>query len=53
VKQLHDGRWWQAATRRFDFTKPDALDSAAFNRVLWKGIVGGHRPYPSRGADKD
>ena len=46
VKDLHDGAWWQAATKRFDFSKPDALDSEAFNRVLWKGVMGEQRPYP-------
>jgi DNA-binding beta-propeller fold protein YncE len=52
VQQLHDGAWWQAATRQFDFSKPDSLDNEAFNRVLWKGIVG-RKPYPSRGSGRD
>jgi DNA-binding beta-propeller fold protein YncE len=47
VKDLHDGAWWQAATSRFNFSKPDALDSVAFNRVLWKGIMGDQKPYPA------
>jgi DNA-binding beta-propeller fold protein YncE len=48
VKDLHDGTWWQAATSRFNFSKPDAPDSVAFNRVLWMGIMGDQKPYPTR-----
>jgi YVTN family beta-propeller protein len=47
VKSLHDGSWWANATRTFDFRRPDDLDSAAFNRVLWRGIMG-EKPYPDR-----
>ena len=25
--------------RRVDFSRPDSIDSEAFNRVLWKGVV--------------
>jgi len=45
-RALHDGAWWANATKRFDFRKPDALDAAAFNRVLWHGVMGAGRPYP-------
>jgi DNA-binding beta-propeller fold protein YncE len=45
VKTLHDGVWWANSTRQFDFSKPDALDSGAFNRVLWRGVKGS-QPYP-------
>ncbi len=49
---LHDGIWWAKATQDFNFRQPDALDSAAFNRVLWRGTMG-DKPYPSRPARKD
>ncbi len=37
VIPLHDGAWWTNATRGFDFSKPDAVDSMAFNHLLWIG----------------
>jgi len=45
VLSLHDGPWWANATRHFNFRRPDDLDSAAFNRVLWRGTMG-EKPYP-------
>jgi DNA-binding beta-propeller fold protein YncE len=45
LKSLHDGKWWANATRNFNFKRPDDLDSAAFNRVLWRGVMG-EKPYP-------
>jgi DNA-binding beta-propeller fold protein YncE len=46
LKSLHDGKWWANATRGFNFKHPDDLDSAAFNRVLWRGVMGEEKPYP-------
>jgi YVTN family beta-propeller protein len=43
---LHDGNWWANATKGFNFRGPDSLDAAAFNRLLWRGIMGDNRPYP-------
>jgi DNA-binding beta-propeller fold protein YncE len=48
IPSLHNGAWWANATRQFNFNRPDALDSAAFNRLLWRGIMGEDRPYPTR-----
>jgi YVTN family beta-propeller protein len=45
LKSLHDGVWWADATRKFNFRRPDDLDSGAFNRVLWRGIMG-KKAYP-------
>jgi YVTN family beta-propeller protein len=45
LTSLHDGHWWANATHNFNFKRPDDLDSAAFNRVLWRGIMG-EKPYP-------
>jgi DNA-binding beta-propeller fold protein YncE len=53
MQNLHDGAWWQAATKQFDFSKPDALDSEAFNRLLWKGVMGERRSYPTERSGKD
>ena len=47
LKSLHDGTWWANATRNFNFKRPDDLDSAAFNRLLWRGVIG-EKPYPAR-----
>jgi hypothetical protein len=44
-KPTHDATWWANATAGFDFTKEDRIDAGAFNRVLWKGLMG-ERPYP-------
>ncbi|HWX53468.1 MAG TPA: beta-propeller fold lactonase family protein [Verrucomicrobiae bacterium] len=41
----HDAAYWAEQTKGFDFTTEDKLDSAAFNLVLWKGIMG-DKPYP-------
>jgi YVTN family beta-propeller protein len=46
VHSLHDGEWWAKATQGFNFKQPDALDSTAFNRILWTGIMG-DKPYPT------
>jgi hypothetical protein len=42
---LHNGNWWRLQTKRMVFNGPDKNDAAAFNRLLWKGIVG-DAPYP-------
>ncbi len=49
VRSLHDGAWWAKATQGFNFKQPDALDAAAFNRILWSGVMG-DKPYPTRHA---
>ena len=40
VFPAHDGSWWANATRGFDFRHPDAVNSAAFNALLWQGTQG-------------
>ena len=50
VLPQHDADWWAAATRDFDFSREDQIDADAFNRVVWRGTMGGI-PYDSgRGA---
>jgi hypothetical protein len=46
VPELHDGAWWVEVLKGFNFHDADHLDTEAFNRVLWKGIVG-DVPYPT------
>jgi YVTN family beta-propeller protein len=45
VAQLHDGAWWSAQTKGMSFDGPDKNDAAAFNALLWRGIMG-DEPYP-------
>jgi hypothetical protein len=35
-----------------DFTDADLVDPAAFNRILWKGMMG-NKPYPAAQAGTD
>ena len=46
VKSLHDGKWWAQATKGFNFSHPDMINSDLFNRILWRGIMGDDKPYP-------
>jgi hypothetical protein len=49
---VHDSSYWAEQTQGFDFSVEDNIDSAAFNRVLWRGIRG-DEPYPSERDGKD
>lgn len=42
----HDAQYWANATEGFNFSAEDKLDSAKFNQVLWKGLMG-NKPYPA------
>jgi DNA-binding beta-propeller fold protein YncE len=33
-----DGAWWAAATAGMDFSRPDRVDAARFNALLWAGL---------------
>ncbi|HVZ21194.1 MAG TPA: bifunctional YncE family protein/alkaline phosphatase family protein [Vicinamibacterales bacterium] len=46
VKPAHDAEYWGAATAGFDFEDADEVPPDAFNRILWKGMMGS-RPYPA------
>ncbi len=46
VTPLRNGAWWAHVTSGFDFHQPDAIDSEAFNRILWIGTKGQDIPYP-------
>ena len=47
-----DVTYWKRVTRGMDFSDADLVDGQAFNRILWKGMMG-NRPYPSRPTGKD
>ncbi|HUD64378.1 MAG TPA: hypothetical protein VMQ17_07365 [Candidatus Sulfotelmatobacter sp.] len=42
----HDAAWWEAKTKGFDFSAEDRIDSDAFNRIIWEGLMGG-KAYPN------
>ena len=46
VKPQHDAAYWDKVTAGFDFSEADQVPPAQFNRVLWKGLMGG-KPYPA------
>ena len=46
LPELHDAAWWAENLKGFDFHDADRVDAEAFNRVLWKGIMG-DTPYPT------
>jgi YVTN family beta-propeller protein len=52
VKPLHDAKWWARETRGMDFSAPDKVNAAAYNQILWKGIMG-NKPYPKTRSGKD
>jgi DNA-binding beta-propeller fold protein YncE len=45
-QSTHNAKYWARVTRGMDFSDADRVDSAVYNRVLWKGMMGG-RPYPA------
>jgi hypothetical protein len=51
-KPAHDAKYWARVTKGLDFTDADRLDGGAFNRILWKGLMG-DRPYPAGPTGKD
>ena len=42
----HDAAWWEAQTKGMDFSHADNVNPDQFNRILWKGMMGG-KPYPA------
>jgi DNA-binding beta-propeller fold protein YncE len=41
----HPASWWAQRTRGMDFAHRDSADAAAYNRILWQGLMG-EAPYP-------
>jgi hypothetical protein len=48
----HDAAYWARQTKGFDFSEEDKLDSALFNQILWKGLMG-DQPYPTDRSGQD
>lgn len=48
-----DADYWVKAMDGQDFKREDNLDTARFNRVLWKGLMGEDVPYPSERHGRD
>ena len=48
----HDAAYWERATKGMDFSVEDRLDPVAFNRVLWRGLMG-NRTYPATSTGDD
>ncbi|HWM71366.1 MAG TPA: alkaline phosphatase family protein [Steroidobacteraceae bacterium] len=46
IKPKHDAAYWAKVTVGFDFTDADQVPPAAYNKVLWKGLMGS-QPYPT------
>ena len=45
-KSTHSAKYWAQVTKGMDFSDADRIDSAVYNRILWKGMMG-NRPYPA------
>jgi hypothetical protein len=45
LQRGHDGAYWAKATQGMNFSREDAIDVEAYNRILWKGLMGA-APYP-------
>ena len=53
VKPRHDAAYWAAKTKGMDFSVEDKIDSAKFNRIIWRGLVGEDAPYPAERSGRD
>ena len=45
-KPVQAAKYWARVTKGMDFTDADRVDAGAFNRILWKGMMG-NKPYPA------
>jgi hypothetical protein len=52
-KPTHDAAWWEERTKGFDFSKEDRVDPEMFNRVIWRGLMGDDKPYPTTRSGTD
>lgn len=46
AKPTHSAHYWAGKTHGFDFSEEDKVDSLAYNKVLWDGLMGGS-PLPT------
>jgi hypothetical protein len=52
-KPTHDAAYWAAKTAGFHFDRADQVDAAAYNRILWQGLVGENVGYPASRDGRD
>jgi len=45
-RSTHSAKYWAQVTKGMDFSDADRIDSAVYNRILWKGMMG-NKPYPA------
>lgn len=45
-KTTHDAAYWAMVTKGMDFTAEDRMGFAAYNHILWVGLMG-NKPYPA------
>ncbi|HLW81920.1 MAG TPA: bifunctional YncE family protein/alkaline phosphatase family protein [Candidatus Acidoferrales bacterium] len=53
MKPRRDAAYWAAKTKGMDFTVEDHIDSAKFNRIMWRGLEGKNVPYPAKRSGRD
>jgi hypothetical protein len=51
VKPKHSASYWDRVTAGFNFAEADAVPTAKFHQVVWKGLMGG-KPFPKAGGTR-
>jgi len=51
-RPTHDAAYWASVTKGMDFSVEDRVDPIAFNRILWRGLMGAE-PYPNSASGAD
>jgi len=51
-RPAHDAQYWASVTKGMNLSDADLVDGGAFNRILWKGLMG-DRPYPAAPTGQD
>lgn len=51
VKPKHNASYWDRVTAGFNFAEADAVPTAKFHQVVWKGLMGG-KPFPKAGGTR-
>jgi DNA-binding beta-propeller fold protein YncE len=50
---VRSAAWWSAAMAGQDFSREDHLDTAAYNRALWRGLKGDRAAFPTMRDGRD
>jgi YVTN family beta-propeller protein len=53
AKPRHNAAYWAAKTAAFNFDRPDQIDAAKYNIILWQGLAGENTPYPAARSGRD